>query len=411
MNPGSMYEGILLALDQIRANKFRSALTILGVVVGVATVMAMSAMIGGIRTSIVSELEAMGPKNFIVVRYDFSEPTVDDGGPPPWQRNPRVTPAEAKALLELDKVAAAVVDVDGSAAIEYGKNRVSGVQIAAEGAGWTAFTAGSIIAGRDFLPPEVAASRPVVVVSSGLARELFGVLEPVGRTVRIDGQVFTVIGVFDLSGNVFTAVFDKFAFVPYTAGFKYLDLDDRFLGILVVPEEDATQEEAMDQVTVALRTMRGLRPGEENNFGIVRQDEILETFNQVTGVIFLVMISLSSIALMVGGVGVIAIMMIAVTERTREIGIRKALGATPREILWQFLVEAATLTLVGASVGMLFGGGAAALIASVTPIPASVPLGAILAALVMAVIAGICFGMWPAWRASRLDPVVALRHE
>jgi putative ABC transport system permease protein len=160
-----------------------------------------------------------------------------------------------------------------------------------------------------------------------------------------------------------------------------------------------------------MRGMRGLRPAEPNNFAIIRQEQILETFNQITGVFFIVMIGLSSVALLVGGVGVIAIMMISVTERTREIGVRKALGARRREILWQFLFEASTLTTAGAVVGMLLGGGAAWLIRTLSPIPAAIQPGAVVAALVMAAIAGVFFGLFPAWRASRLDPVEALRYE
>ena len=154
-----------------------------------------------------------------------------------------------------------------------------------------------------------------------------------------------------------------------------------------------------------------MRPAEENNFAIIRQEEMVQTFNRITGIFFLVMLSLSSVALMVGGVGVIAIMMIAVTERTREIGIRKALGATKREILWQFLFEATTVTFIGGAIGMILGGGTAMLVAALTPIPASVPVSAVVAALGMATVAGILFGLWPAWRAARLDPVEALRYE
>ncbi|MGH7476877.1 MAG: ABC transporter permease [Longimicrobiales bacterium] len=411
MNAGSVYEGVRLAIDQLRANKFRSALTILGIVIGVATVMAMSAMIGGIRGSVLSELEAIGPKNFIVVRYNFNEARVSSDGPPPWERNPPLTAAEARSIERLDRIASTIVDFDLNGDFSVGSDRVGGVQISANGEGWNAFSSGTFDAGRNFLPAEVRAARPVVVLSTHLASELFGPLSPIGRGVRINGSAFTVVGVFDMSANVFASVIRNFAIVPYTAALKYLDATDEWLSILVVPTAHATQQDAIDQVVAALRTSRGLRTGEPNNFAVVRQDEMLNTFNQITGVFFLVMIALSSVALMVGGVGVVAIMMIAVTERTREIGIRKALGATRREILWQFLVEAVTLTLIGSMIGMLLGASGALLIASTTPIPAAVPLGAVVAALIMAAVAGVFFGLWPAWRASRLDPVVALRYE
>jgi putative ABC transport system permease protein len=157
--------------------------------------------------------------------------------------------------------------------------------------------------------------------------------------------------------------------------------------------------------------MRGLRPADENNFDIITQDRFLDTWNQVTGMFFLVMIALSSVGLMVGGVGVVAIMMISVTERTREIGVRKALGAKRREILWQFLVEAATLTLVGGAIGMLLGGGISWIVNVATPLPARVPLMSVVAALGMSILTGVAFGLYPAARAARLDPVEALRYE
>jgi len=183
------------------------------------------------------------------------------------------------------------------------------------------------------------------------------------------------------------------------------------LMVFVVPRSGVPQEEAIDEVITLLRSTRGVRPAEDNNFAIIRQEEMVDTFNRITGIFFLVMLLLSSVALMVGGVGVIAIMMIAVTERTREIGIRKALGATKREILWQFLFEATTVTVIGGAIGMVIGGGLALLVSVLTPIPASVPLSAVIAALGMATVAGVLFGLWPAWRAAGLDPVEALRYE
>jgi putative ABC transport system permease protein len=183
------------------------------------------------------------------------------------------------------------------------------------------------------------------------------------------------------------------------------------LNLFVVTAQNATQDEAMNEVMTRMRILRRLHPGDPNNFELIRQEEMAKTFTKVTNVFFLVMLALSSVALMVGGVGVVAIMMIAVTERTREIGVRKALGATKNEILWQFLFESATVTFIGGAIGMVIGGALALIVHWLTPLPAYVPLGAVLAALGMAIVAGILFGLWPAWRAARMDPVVALRYE
>jgi putative ABC transport system permease protein len=236
-------------------------------------------------------------------------------------------------------------------------------------------------------------------------------VDPVGRPVRIDGRSFTVIGVFDPRSNIFGEANRNFVVVPYSAALKHLKAPPDLLHALVVTADGSSQQQAIDQVIGAMRQMRGLRPGDPNDFEIIRQEQLLGTFNRITGVFFAVMVGLASVALMVGGVGVIAIMMISVTERTREIGVRKAIGARRSEILWQFLFEAATLTVAGAMVGMAIGASAAWLIRAATPIPAMVQPWAVVAALAMAAIAGILFGLVPALRASRMDPVEALRYE
>jgi putative ABC transport system permease protein len=406
----SLKEGVVLAVDQLRGNKFRSVLTIIGIVVGVATVMWMSAMVSGIRSGIMTELEAAGPKNFFFARYDWNEVRfVSDG--PPWGDNPKVTVQEVLALSRLPAVKQAIPGVDGSGSFEFGSERVPNVQIAGRGSGWTAYTTGTMIGGHDFLPNDVAAGAPVTIITEELGHRLFGSLDPVGRAVRINGQAFRVVGVFRPARNIFASIIKNFAVVPYTAGMKHLDFDDDLVTGLIVTDPNASQADAIDQVTAYLRTSRGVHPSTPNNFAVIKQEEMAKTFNKITGIFFMVMIALSSVALMVGGVGVIAIMMIAVTERTREIGIRKALGATQREILWQFLFESVTVTVIGGVIGMILGGLGAFLVSTVTPIDAKVPIGGIIAALGMATVAGVLFGLWPAWRAARMDPVVALRYE
>ncbi len=408
----SLVEGAQLAVDQLRANKFRSALTILGIVIGVATVVAMSALLSGVRGDILEGIEAAGPKNFMVSRFDFNDVQfVSDGSRPAWADNSPITVEEIQGIAALDRVRNAVVDASLSADISAGNQRVSSVQVSATSIGWQDYTRGDMIAGHDFLPADVRASRAVVVISKELAETLFGTLDPVGRTIRIQGTPFRVIGVYHPAENIFTHAVKHFAVVPYTTAIKHLNLDQRWLAALVVTADHATQDEAIDDVITYLRVSRGLRPADPNNFAIIRQEEMIRTFNRMTGMFFIVMLVLSSVGLMVGGVGVIGIMSIAVTERTREIGIRKAVGATRSEILWQFLVESATVTLIGGAFGMLLGGGGALLVKAITPIPASVPLWAVGAALLMAALAGVVFGLIPAWRAARMDPVIALRFE
>ncbi len=199
--------------------------------------------------------------------------------------------------------------------------------------------------------------------------------------------------------------------LPHTAAKRRLRESDWQAQVLIVPKDSVTIEQAQDEVIALMRGLRGLGPREENNFALLASAQIMDMFNQLTAVFFLVMLGLSSAGLLVGGVGVIGIMLISVTERTREIGVRKAVGATRREILWQFLVEASVLTAIGAGAGMLLGWGLASAVAAWTPLPARIPLWAVGAALGMAILTGMVFGLIPAYRGSRLDPVVALGHE
>lgn len=412
-------EGLLIAYEAIRANKIRASLTILGVAVGVSVVVAMAALITGFKTSMSEAFESAGPNNFMVTRFDFTAiRMVDDGNNrPPWWDKPELDPREAERIAALPAISEALFNFGFSADFDFEGRRVRNVQSQGYSAGWVRYAQGDFIAGRDFTPAEVRQNRAVVVLSDELALELFGQRDPLGRRVRVGNvfrgtqEPFTVIGVFKPEANIFASLVKHIAFFPYTAATRRLRQSDWQAQILVVPEDSVSMADAQDEVIAAMRGMRRLGPREENNFALIASAQLLEMFNSFTAVIFLVMMALSSAGLLVGGVGVIGIMLISVTERTREIGIRKAVGATRREILWQFLVEASVLTALGAAAGMILGWGLASAVAAFTPLPARIPLWAVGTAMAMAVFTGMIFGLLPAYRASRLDPVDALRYE
>jgi putative ABC transport system permease protein len=310
-----------------------------------------------------------------------------------------------------------ILIVSANSPFSFESQRVEGVMARGFSSGWPAYQPGDFISGRDFTPAEVDQNAPVVVVSSQLAEALFGQRDPVGKIVRVPNEfrgtqeAFTVIGVIEPEDNIFASAFQHFAVFPWTAAVRRLRQSAWQAQIYIVPRDSVSVARAQDDVIAALRGMRGLGPGEENNFALMASAQILDMFNQLTGIFFLVILLLGSTGLLVGGVGVVGIMLISVTERTREIGVRKAVGATRREILWQFLVEATLLTVTGAVVGMLVGFGLAFAVATWTPLPAEIPVWAVATALTMAALTGMLFGLLPAYRASRLEPVAALRYE
>jgi putative ABC transport system permease protein len=313
-------------------------------------------------------------------------------------------------------VESVIGSIGGSGRFEYRDEVLQGIGYDAYSPDWLQISAADISPGRNFTANEHDAGRPVVLINDTLRAQLFGVLDPIGKTVRINGRPFTVIGVYSLKAGFIRSLEGRGpdtprAIIPLTSALRTLQLFRNGLSLTVRPKVGVPRDEVMDEVVASLRSQRGLKPSQGNNFELVPQERLLETFDQLFGAIFAVGLALSAVALLVGGVGVVGIMMISVTERTREIGVRKALGATRGTILWQFLVEAATLTLIGATAGLIVGAGLAALIRNNTSLPAQVQPSAVVAALVAAAVTGVAFGMLPALRASRLDPVEALRHE
>jgi putative ABC transport system permease protein len=409
----SLFEGVGIALASLRSNKARAALTILGVAIGVMVVMLMAAMISGINKSVAGIFESIAPRTFLVWRFFQAGINVSDGSEEssPWRRNPAINELEADRIRLLPSVRFVTRREEGSATVEFADRRLESVNIAGLSAEWVEVNGGDVYPGRTFTRFEDLSNSAVAVINRKLEDQLFRGRDPIGQTIHIAGSPFTVIGVYAQPPSLFSGAAPPFVGIPHGAFVKSVPFFKGWMRLAVAPAPAYTQQESMDEVVATLRGMRGLKPGQENTFSIVTQDKLLDSWNQVTGMFFLVMLVLSSIGLMVGGVGVVAIMMISVTERTREIGVRKALGATRRAILWQFLVEASTLTLVGGAIGMVAGGALAFLVSRITPIPANVPLWSIVAALLASAVTGIGFGLYPASRAAKLDPIEALRYE
>lgn len=404
---------VQIALDTLRANKLRSALTILGVVIGVSTVMTMAAIVQGIQDQIVRTIEIAGPTTFYVVKV-FSQTPVNPDRLPKWIRvRPDLVEAEAQRIKDLPEVSYAAIWAQAQGRLSYEAQRTQNLIVVGADDRYQEIQGGELLDGRWFTPAELSAGSNVVVLDENAARKLFARESALDKQIKVGGRPARVIGLYAQPGNIFSPPGqDIGAIVPYAMLDHEFTIDKtNALYIPVKPRAGVTTANAQEAVTIALREMRRLRPADKNNFDLITQDQILDTFNKITGVFFLVMIVLSSVGLLVGGIGVMAIMMVSVTSRTREIGIRKALGATRREILFQFLVEAATLTGFGGILGILIGLTFGRLATLAMHIDAAVPLGLTLVAVAVSVSIGLIFGMLPAQRAAKLDPIDALRYE
>ncbi len=406
-------EGVGIGVESIRANKVRASLTILGIAVGVFVVVVIAAAVHGINVSVAKELQSAGPKTFFLSRFPITFEACDGTDATClWRHNPPLTLADQRAIDALPAIRAAGARLDLALPVKYADRTLSAAQISAFTSNWIIIDGGGdLYPGRSWTQHEGDAGARVAVINTTMAEQLFGDSDPMGRTIAIRGEPFQVIGIYHATASFLAGGDRSRAIIPIETAFRVLNAGRRQIGISVVPREAASRDEAIDEVTALMRQRHELRPATDNDFAVITQDKIYNTYNQVFGMFFLVMIVLSAIGLLVGGVGVVAIMMISVTERTREIGVRKALGATRATILWQFLVEAVTLTGIGATIGLIVGILLALLVRKATPIPTSVPVWAALLALASSAVTGVLFGLLPAARAARLDPVEALRYE
>ena len=403
-----------MALDSIKTHKLRSFLTTLGIVIGVMTVIGMVSVIQGLNQSIAGEIERIG-SNLIIIQKN--EPVRVGLLSEEERQRKDLTIEDAQAIQQecpLVKAMTIQLTPDFSRLPEVKYQNLKSDNAIIFGADENFNTVYSVYLpkeGRSFTGAEVRHSARVCLIGTEVADALFPHMSPVGKELRIGPEKFTIIGVMGKRGQMFGQSRDNLVVIPYTSLMKYFPYDKSSLQITIIPSDPTKINETIEQVTNLLRLRRKVPPNKPNDFAVFTQETLLSLYNQITGAAFIVMIVISSIGLLVGGIGVMNIMLVAVKERTREIGIRKAIGARARDIVKKFLIEAMVLTSLGGIIGILIGFGLSLLIKLATPLPAAVTWWSVFLGLSVSMAVGLFFGIFPAQKAARMDPIVCLRYE
>jgi len=406
-----LLHGILIAFEELWAHKLRTFLTLLGNIVSVMSVMVVVSILDGANAYVENEMIGSGSGIFQVERVNALEIISNFEKFLESRNNPDVTFSDFEYLKEhvteaeyMDAVLSTTVDV------RYRQVHIKSVSLQGRTENYPMLGDYDLIDGRHFSELEVTRRRNVAVIGFDIAEELFPSIDPVGKNIKLAGMPFQIVGILEkkprgLGGNP-----NLSAVVPITAYEKMFGTRQS-LTISIKPKKLGLASECMDEVRTAMRIHRRLRPKKEDNFGMVSQQSLLDLWSSISSKIYIVLVGIVSISLVVSGIIIMNIMLMSVTERTWEIGIRKALGANSRNILWQFLVESTTLSIVGGVTGILMGFAVAAAIAYFSPIPYAIKLWSIIAGLGVTFLVGIFFGAYPAMRASKLDPIEALRYE
>ena len=430
LRAGLLGEIVGMSIDTLRTNKMRSSLTVLGVVIGITSIVGMTSLIRGFDQALRDSIRELGPNTIYVQK--FGALSMSSGASfLEVMKRPNLTIEDARAIAR-DSPSVDIVDVwlgatgSSQSRLHYAGHRTKPLTIFGTTENFARVSFVDLELGRFFTSNDVEHRRQIVVLGQTPYQSLFPNVDPIGKKVRIGRHEFTVIGVVGKrpSPGGFDTGADDFAVIPYTAhekvygkvpktraGNTNFGAGFRTAMIAVVPREDVPRAEAMREVEQTMRIRHNLKLEQPNDFDLLTQDAMMKVWDQVSQATFLALVVISSIALMVGGIGVMAIMMISVTERTREIGVRKALGARRREVLWQFLIEAAFLTSFGGVLGILFGSGIGLAVHWISGFPISLPWWSFALGIGFSASVGIFFGLFPAIKASRLDPIEALRYE
>ncbi len=406
----TLKESFRMAVDALRANKLRSILTLLGIAIGVFSVIGVMTAIRTMESSITSGLNVFGTNTFLIQKY----PVIQIGHRNAKYRNRKnITFTQYQDLKEKSVLPKLVTVIDGTGgkSIRYKKNKTKGVYLYGGGVGSLRTLNTFIDEGRDLTQQDVDNYRRMVILGMDAVDQLFPFDDPLGKTISIDGIGFTVIGILERMGKMFGQSQDNYILIPITNYLQRFADQRSSLAITVEAPSAELYDKTMDETIGVMRAIRKVPPGVENDFEVSSNAELIETFSSFTAGVKLFAFAVSVIALIVAGIGIMNIMLVSVTERIKEIGIRKAIGATRRDILTQFLAEAVFLSEFGGIVGVLLGLAGGNLVAVLLNVPAKIPVDWAIIGLVVCSVIGIGFGIYPAYKAAKLDPIDALRYE
>jgi len=406
---GRILEGVIIALRAIWGSKLRSFMSVLGNIVAVTSIITVVSLIQGLNATVTDAIvSTVGADAFVVDRRPVTLSHEDEEQ---YRSNPRVTLRDAEAIRRYSPLVRSVMaESSRSGQVAYREHLLDSVSIRGVSPEYVNFSSYNADRGRLLSPSEVERNRNVVLLGWGTADRLFGQSNPLERTVRIEGIHFRVIGVNEKKGAIIGLSQDEFAVIPL-GGFQKLFGARASITLNVKPVNPDVVEAAMQDATVALRIERRLKPKQKDNFGMYTSDSLLDIYHQATAGLFAVLVGVVALSLVVGGIVIMNIMLMVVTERTFEIGLRKALGAKRRDIMLQVLAESVTLSVAGGIVGTSLGFLLAWIISRVSPLPAAVQLWSVGLGIGITAVVGVVFGVYPAMRAARLDPIEALRKE
>jgi putative ABC transport system permease protein len=406
----NFWEALTSALWSLRAHKLRSFLTLLGIIVAVTSIIAVVTVIQGLNSKVTELVTGRGADVFVLDRIGTSE-AFSAQAMVEALRRPELTAEDAEALARQGRnllyVAAEASDRED---VWGGNRRVEDMDVRGVGPEYPFLSTFDLARGRNLTPLEIEHGRPVTVIGDDVAEELFPTADPLGETVRVRGRHFTIVGIAEPQGTTFGVTQDDFVVISLETWQKIFDRRaDVDISIKAADPDDV--QAAIDEARMLMRIRHKLRPSEVDDFGFITTQEFLELYQRVTTGVYSALVGLVAISLVVGGIVVMNIMLVAVTERTREIGIRKAIGARRRDILRQFLTEAVILAAVGGLAGVAFGFAIAIVVSQLTPLPYSLTWWSIALGIGISSLVGIVFGIYPAAKAARLDPIAALRFE